>query len=64
MVGKSVRGLGIFAVIAVASAFVFGLFLENSSGDFLKILELGEAGVYVFGIAFIPMALYLLYKSV
>lgn len=64
MPGNAVRGLMILGVIAVSAAFSLGIFLENASGQFLEILRLGEAGVKVMGLGFIPLALYLLYRSV
>jgi len=64
MPGKAVRGLMILGVIAVSAAFSLSIFLENASGQFIEILRLGEVGVKVMGLGFIPLALYLLYRSV
>lgn len=64
MVNKAVRGFVVFGLVAVAAAFSFGIFIQNSTGQFLEILRLGESGVKVMGFAFIPLGLYLAYKSV
>jgi len=64
MVNSAVRGFVVFGVLAVAAAFSFGIFIQNSSGQFLEILRLGESGVKIMGLAFIPLGLYLAYKSV
>lgn len=64
MVNSAVRGFVVFGLVAVAAAFSFGIFIQNSSGQFLEILRLGESGVKVMGLAFIPLGLYLAYKSV
>lgn len=64
MPGKAVRGLMILGVIAVSAAFSLSIFLENASGQFLEILRLNEAGVKLMGLGFIPLALYLMYRSV
>ena len=64
MVGRSVRGIMVFGVVAVAAAFSLSVFLGDATGEFLEILRMGEAGVKLAGLAFIPMGLYLAYKSV
>lgn len=64
MVNSAVRGFVVFGLVAVAAAFSFGIFIQNSSGQFLEILRLGESGVKLMGLAFIPLGLYLAYKSV
>lgn len=63
MPSKSVRGLMIFGVMIVTAAFAMTLFLGDASGDVLEIFRLGEAGVKLGGLAFIPLALYLLWKA-
>jgi len=64
MIGKSVRGIMVFGVVAVAAGFSLSLFIGDASGEFLEILRLGESGVKLMGLGFIPLALYLAYKSV
>jgi len=64
MVRSAVRGFVVFGLVAVAAAFSFGIFIQNSSGQFLEILRLGESGVKLMGLVFIPLGLYLAYKSV
>ena len=59
----AVRGWMVLGVVAVAAAFCFSLFLGDASGDFLEILKLGETGVKLAGFAFIPLGVFLLYKS-
>lgn len=53
----------IFGVMIVTAAFAMTLFLGDASGDVLEIFRLGEAGVKLGGLAFIPLALYLLWKA-
>jgi len=64
MVGKAVRGLGILGVVAASATATIAMFIENSTGEFAQVLNLQQAGIQIFGLAFIPLALYLLYKSV
>ena len=63
MLNKAVRGLGVLAVVTVTLAAGLAMFLENATGDFKEILALGEGGVMVFGLAFIPLSLFLLLKA-
>lgn len=64
MIGKSVRGIMVFGVVAVVAGFSLSLFIGDASGELLQILRLGESGVKLAGLAFIPLGLYLAYKSV
>ncbi len=63
MVAKNVRGIVIFGVLVVSAAFSFSFFMNDASGDFLEILQIGEAGILLSGLAFIPLGLYLVWKA-
>jgi hypothetical protein len=64
MLNKAVRGLAVLGVVGVAGAAALSMFLQNASGGFKEILALGESGVMIMGLAFIPLSLYLLVKAV
>lgn len=64
MLNKAVRGLAVLGAVAVTGAAALAMFMQNAGGDFKEILALGETGVMIMGLAFIPLSLYLLLKAV
>jgi len=60
---SAVRGLILLGVVSVSAVFGLSMFLENASGDFLELLKVGEAGVRLAALSFIPLGVYLAYKS-
>jgi len=63
MLNKAVRGIAVLGLVAVTGAAALAMFLENSTGEFKELLVLGESGVMLFGLAFIPLSLFLLLKA-
>lgn len=64
MLNKAVRGVAVLGTVGVVATAALAMFLENAVGDFKEILALGESGVMIMGLAFIPLSLYLLFKAV
>jgi len=64
MLNKAVRGIAVLGVVGVVGASALAMFLQNATGEFKEILALGESGVMIMGLAFIPLSLYLLFKAV
>lgn len=63
MFGKAVRRLGIFVVLIAVSGLSLTMLMQDASGDFLEILRINKIGIEVGLAAFVPLGLYLLYKS-
>jgi len=64
MLNKAVRGMAVLGVVGVTMAAGLAMFLENATGEFKEILVISESGVMIFGLAFIPLSLYLVLKAV
>jgi len=64
MVNQAAKATVVFLVFSVTSVFAMAMMLENASGQFLEVLRIGEHGIKLVALMFLPLFGYLVYKAV